>query len=542
MKKIEKNLPLIILLFFAFLASWPLIKPGFIPTHDGEYHLIRFWQFDKNIRSGLLFPRWAPDLDQGFGVPLFSFFYPLPNYAAEIFLLLGSSLTNAFKLSQALAFILSGLFFYLWLKQSFKKWPSLLGAIFYLFAPYHFLDLYVRGSVGEVWALTWLPAILWSSQQLIKTNKIKYLILTAIFLALLILSHNLLSLLFMIFIISYLTLLIINQSPQKRLITIRYFLITVFLGIGLTCYFWLPAIAERKYVKGLEFINFADHFPSLFQLIFPSWGTGFSVPGILDEMSFQIGLDHLLVVIPCLFFILKRQTKPLLTFFLSWFFILVFLSLEISLPIWKIIPFLKYFQYPWRLNSLIIVTTSFLAGWIAHHFKKKSLVLLMIVLAVVINWRYSRPVIYSPREDAFYLENPDWIEGTATLGNSFKTAWAKEHQAYQEKLEILEGEALIKENFIKPTTYSFLIEAKEETKLRVNTNYFPGWQVLVDKQKEKIFREPDGAFGFALPQGKHQVKITLQETTLRLLANLISLFSLLVLVGKVIKYHYENRY
>ena len=48
---------------------------------------------------------------------------------------------------------------------------------------------------------------------------------------------------------------------------------------------------------GLNSVSYADHFPDLFQLLFPSWGTGFSGVGITaDEMSYQIGIVPLLVL------------------------------------------------------------------------------------------------------------------------------------------------------------------------------------------------------------------------------------------------------
>ncbi|MEK7073761.1 MAG: hypothetical protein AAB960_00340, partial [Patescibacteria group bacterium] len=64
----------------AFAASLPLFGSRFIPTHDGEYHIIRFWQFFTGLASGQWFPRWAPDLNNGLGIPLFTFNYPFPSY------------------------------------------------------------------------------------------------------------------------------------------------------------------------------------------------------------------------------------------------------------------------------------------------------------------------------------------------------------------------------------------------------------------------------------------------------------------------------
>lgn len=522
----KKNhlLPLFILLFLSLSAVLPLLKNGFIPTHDGEYHLLRFWQFDKNIQAGNFLPRWAPDLDYGFGVPLFSYFYPFPNYAAELFHLLGFSFIDTFKLSSALSLILSGLFFYLWLKEIFNPWPALVGAVFYVFAPYHFIDLYVRGSIGEVWALTWLPALLFSSQKFIATGQKKYFLLTSFFFAFLVLSHNLLALLFSLFLFSWWLFFL----KRKKLLFAFSF------GFGLSAFFWLPAILERKLVTGIDFLNFADHFPTLFQLIFPSWGTGFSVKGIMDGLSFQIGPDHLFMVFLATIFLLRRpKLKSILIFLLAWFCLLLFFSLEISLPLWRIIPFLKYFQYPWRLNSLIIFITSFLAGYVAWRLSKKIFIFLLLGLAISLNWSYSRPVVYSARFDSFYLANPGWTQGTATFGNSFKIVGATNHEIAKPKIEIIEGQVEIKENFIKPTDLSFSSESSGDAKIKINVNYFPGWQVSLDGGVVKINKESDGSFSFSVPKGQHQVQIKFQESSICLIANLISLLSFILLLTVV---------
>ncbi len=114
MKKYFFPLPILIVLIFSILAGWSLLKPGLPPTHDGEYHVIRFYEFDKSLRDGNLFPRWAPDLNRGFGVPLFNYVYPLPNYLASFLHLLGISFIDAFKLNMFLACLVGGLFFYFW--------------------------------------------------------------------------------------------------------------------------------------------------------------------------------------------------------------------------------------------------------------------------------------------------------------------------------------------------------------------------------------------------------------------------------------------
>lgn len=509
-----------ILLFIIFLFSlwvaWPLFRPGFIPTHDIEYHLIRFIEFDKNIRGGNLMPRWAPGLNYGYGVPLFNFFYPLPNYLAELFHLIGASFIYSFKLTLAMGIIMAGLFYYLWAKKLWGEKAGMVGAVFYILAPYFLLDVYIRGSIGEVLALALYPAILWAVE--------KKLFLASILLALLILSHNILALIFIPFLVSYMIF---------RKFNIYYLIFTICTSFGLSCFFWLPALMEAKYVTGLKIINFADHFPTLLQLIIPSWGNGYSMKGIIDTMSFQIGIPHLLVVAMAaiLIWIKKFQKqKNNLLFFLGWFLVVFFLLQEFSLPLWKIIPFMSYFQYPWRLLSLTILVVSAMAGLVGSLKINKYWLMMLIFLALFFYGNYCRPVVYQPRNDKHYLSNSEWSKGTATLANSFNTKWfAVKPVQTGDKLKILTGKAKIKEVSTSPTRQVFQIETETITDFKTHIAYFPGWKVMADN-KEKSISFNEGIIGFQLDKGNYLVEIKFSDTPIRDLANKISALSLLFLV------------
>lgn len=530
----KKAFPLIIVFLVTLFAAWSLLTPGFVPTHDGEYHIIRFFEFDKNIKAGEFFPRWAPGLNSGFGVPLFNFFYPFPNYVGEFFHLLGFSFIDSLKLTSAAGLIIGGLFFYLWTVQTLGVGAGVVGAVFYTLAPYHLVDVYVRGSPGEVWALAFFPAILWLTNQFAKSGKKRHLIFGSFALALLILSHNILTIMFLPFYLSYIALLMILR---RRRDVLRLGLIPVF-GTGLSSYFWLPALAEAKYVTGLKAVSFADHFPALFQLLFPSWGSGFSVPGILDQMSFQIGIPHLLVALACLislpYFLKKNREKAAyLAFFLIWLVVVFILLLEVSLPLWKLIPIMPFFQYPWRLLSLIILFTSFLAGFLVLYQKRsKILAAILVFLALAFYSGYTRPVKYPSRTDDFYLTNPVWTDGTNTLGDSFATIWApdKQPQRAKERLVIIQGEGKVKELFIKPASYSFRVETTTPAELQVNTLYFPGWEVFVDEEETPI-DFANGLINFQISEGKHIIEVEFQDTPIRTLAKRISFLSLLFLIG-----------
>src|SRR3989338_5683038 len=98
---------------FNFFAGFALLNNGLPPTHDGEYHVIRFYEFYRMLSSGELYPRWAPDLNNGYGIPLFNYVYPLPNYIASFFHMLGVSFIDSFKLNMFFASILGAIFMYM---------------------------------------------------------------------------------------------------------------------------------------------------------------------------------------------------------------------------------------------------------------------------------------------------------------------------------------------------------------------------------------------------------------------------------------------
>ncbi len=95
---IRSPLALLILLSLFILA--PLLASGyFLHAHDARHSLIWLVEYDQGVRDGFLWPRWAPDHSQGYGYPLFTFYAPLAFAIAEVFHLLGASISGAVKIT-----------------------------------------------------------------------------------------------------------------------------------------------------------------------------------------------------------------------------------------------------------------------------------------------------------------------------------------------------------------------------------------------------------------------------------------------------------
>ena len=519
----KKIYSIIIVALFAAVSVLSLLHKGLPPTHDGEYHVIRFYEFTRALDS-TWYPRFAPDLNNGFGVPLFNFVYPLPNYIASLFHLFLVSFIDSFKLGMFFAAIIGGIFFYLWSREFWGDLGAVVSSVFYTFSPYHFVDIYIRGSVGEVWALAFFPAFLWSTTRFIKYKQNKFLPLSSLLLAFVIFSHNILALMFVLFSIFYLGFLIYERQGKDRKYLLVNVLFMVALGFMLSSIFWLPAIMEKQYVKGLEVFDVSRNFPLLYQLLIPSWGSGFSGGDLQNELSFQIGLANLLAVflgLVSIFIYRKKDNKrPFVIFFIISFIVVFFLMLKTSLPIWKTIPFMNYFQFPWRLLSLEILICSFLAGSIVFALKNKviavSFALFMIALSFLLGIGYAKPAYYLLRDDNYYVSRSNFIDGTNSPGNAFNTIWINSPpEKVQKKLVFSKGKGEIDIKSIKSTNYLANVNALENAEILVNTAYFPGWSIYVDNQKTNTKLTDEGLFSFYLSKGKHVVDIKLGDTLIR---------------------------
>lgn len=522
----RKNFIFLLVILLSLISSHSLFHSGLVPTHDGEYHVIRFFEFDKSFRTGDIYPRWAPDLNNGFGIPLFNYVYPLPNYFALLFHSFGFSFIDSFKINLIVATILGSFFMYLWARHFWGEIGGLISSVFYTFSPYHLLDIYIRGSVGEVWALAFFPGYLWAITKFISEKKSKYLILSSVFLSLIIFSHNILSFMFFFFAISYLLFLLLKE--KRKLIYSSIFILIS--GIGISSVFWFPAIFERQYVRGLEIYDYSKNFPQFYQLIIPSWGSGFSSDLLQNQLSFQIGIANLLVIVASLFFLFRKDSnRKFILFFLIWFLIVFFLMLKISLPVWQNLPFFNYFQFPWRFLSLEILFASFVSGSLVKFLKYRVIAITLIMLPIILGIGYTDVAYYLERDDSYYTTKSNFIDGTNSSGNVFNTVWMSNLKKQKNKLVFAKGDGSVIVQSKNPTNYLFTVRSKNGGELIANIAYFPNWTVYINNNIQKINKTTDGLFSLKVPKGVSEIRIKLEDTNVRRSAILISLLSILTL-------------
>jgi len=564
-RKLIKNWPILLILLLSFWAIKPLFHAGFFPMHDDE-QIARLYELNQALSTGQIPPRWVADLGFGYGYPFYNFYPPLVYYLGEIFYLLGFSLITSTKIVMILGFFLSGFFIYLLAKEFFGKVGGVVAAIFYLYAPYHALDLYVRGALAEFYSFVFLPAIFWSTFKLLKEKKKKWLVLNSLFLSFLLLSHNLIAIIFLPFYFVFFGLLLFFEKNKKK--TILIFTTSFLLFLGLTAYFWLPALWEKKYtlvdeILTKELADYKLHFVYLRQFWHSPWGYGGSIFGLEDGISFEVGKPHLIFSFLAgtlgIFLLWRKEKKKsglLLTSYFLLFTFSLFMASFHSQFIWDRIKPLWYLQFPWRFLIFTALFSSLLATGVADYFLsllKKNLIAKLVIIflilfsVILLNKNYFQPAGYREVIDRDYIteEELKWKvskmsfeylpKGVATKYSDIKTTQIdlEKEEIKKSSFEILRGDLEVTE--VKDWPHKKIFKTKGEGELRVNVFNFPGWKVFLD-QKEVEIKETGKLklITFEIPKGEHRIEIVLQDTPVRQLANIISLGSIFsLLIGSI---------
>ncbi|MBI2600835.1 hypothetical protein HYW42_02680 [Candidatus Daviesbacteria bacterium] len=543
-KLVKKPVAITFILSIALL--WPLfVAPYF--THHDDVQVIRLYEMDKCIKDLQIPCRWVPDLGGQYGYPLFNYYAPLPYYVGEIFFLLTNNLILSMKVMFVIPFIASFIFMYLLAKKFWGELGASVSALFYSYAPYHALDFYVRGAMGELWALMAFPAIFYSLFKLFEKKSIGNILFLTLSFSVLLLSHNLSTMIFIPFVAIFTIFLYLFKRDNFFVLSI---LASFTLAIVLSSFYFIPVIAEKDFVHvdttTYGYFHYTEHFKGFKKLFLDrSWGWGQSVRevpgGERDGISFQIGWVHVLAWVISLF-VAKRlwssKTNKLAvaTIILTTIGIMfaIFMVNPRSEPIWKAIPPLEFLQFPWRFLILITFFISFLSGSIFLLTRSKKIWLLLMVAVALFNFSYFRPEKFIYTSNQELLQGSNWNKQIMRSIFDFLPIYAKEPPATlaESNYQILTGEASIKD-FNKGTNwFNFNADVKTHTILRLSQYYFPEWIIKIDGQVANIEYKNNtlGLMTLILGEGEYRIEGRLFDTPVRILSNWLSLIGFVVIL------------
>lgn len=543
---------LVLVVTISFFSYNSLLKKGYFPMHDDKQP-IRVLAIDKCLKDGQIPCRWNSDLGFGYGYPEFIFYSPLAYYFTEIIHLTGFSILTSIKITFITSFIFSGLTMFLLGRLIWGPLGGLVSSAFYVYAPYRATDVYARGAVGEFWALIFFPLILWALKIFINNHKsYKNSLILSLSLAGLLLSHNLSFIAFAPIIVLWLILLIVYF---KKYLVIPRLLFSVFIGFCLSSFYTIPLIFERSQVHLDSMIsgyfNYLAHYTSLYQLfISQHFGYGASVLGPNDDLSFSIGTIHwLLIIISLILLFLYRYKVENKFIFISFgYFLLVFiLSIFLTHPrssfVWQSIDYLKYFQFPWRFLILTIFSSSVIAGvpsYIFRHNKKLNILISSIIIFVVIvfNAKFFHPQNYIQINDSQKFSGTNWYyQISAGIFDYLpKNALYPPSSPAPLLPKVIEGNSTIYD-FQKGTNWqSGIINATTPSIIQLPLFYYPGFKLSINNQSQSFtYQNELGLITFNVPAGKHHFYVNLSRTLDRLIADLLTMLSIIIILFFSIK-------
>ena len=383
------RLHLIGIVAIGLVLTVPAVSVGVFSADDLlVFHLKWSKHFSEQLWSGDLYPRWLLGMNAGLGSPTFFFYAPVPYYFTSFFHpLFASSDPQGWRqlsLSASFALIASGLTAYTWLKSIANRNAAFISALLYMALPYHLaIDLYRRFAFAEYWTFVWIPLILYFSKKIITGHKIN-IVGFAVSYALLIMSHLPTLLIVSIVPLSYVLLMADKRQRKKALIKI---FLAMTLGVGLAAIYWLPAMTTQEYISMSRRIEedsfYGNNFlflgkddysnPTLWRYLEVST----MLTGGLACSAFTVARTNLMSAF-------RRESN----YWIGTAIVALFMTLQLSKPLWDVLPLLQKVELPWRFDTVLTVATTALIALGLSALKKPVSILnkkqLVLALAILL--------------------------------------------------------------------------------------------------------------------------------------------------------------
>lgn len=570
----------------ALLAVWPFLSRASLPMQtDAELHIFRLHELTLLIQGGEWYPRWAPNFYHGYGYPIFNYYAPLTYYLGLLVSLWARfDAVAGVKAVFVLGLLLAAIGIYGFVRDNWGRRAGYVAAAVFVYAPYvQYVDPHARGVLAESFSFGAFAVALWALDRLRRSGSMGAWGTAVLSVAAVIVSHNLMGLLFFGILFAWAVWQLLfgrgaglengrfrnGRNQNGRWLPLLP-LLALLLGLGTAAFFWLPVILERNAVNLTTLIgagdnyDFRTHFLSLRELFAPSqrldWGA--------TEPAFRlnIGVAQWLLGSVGAALLLARRVRhgAHVRFFLLSGGVLLFLMLPAALPVWETLPFLPYFQFPWRLLGPLAAMLAVLAGAGVGALTGAEGLLpprwrlggtaVFLLLPLILALPLSQPAPWPDFGEVNKLRmsliehQGRWLGTTSTAdfvpatvdvtpernGNVVAGIYDGEPLDRVNRVMLPEGATVTAEE-IRPLHTRYQVTSPRPTRLRLFLFQFPGWQVTIDGEPVATeLGRPEGFIVIPLPEGEHVVDVWFGSTPARTLATAVTWLSLgLMLVGAV---------
>jgi len=491
-----------------------LAIPGLPMFHDSNPHISRAIAYHTALLDGQFPPMWAKEVLGGIGSPVLMLNYQLPYMLNELWHRLGATIFDSYKLTLGITYILSGLFMYLALRKKFGTISAWTGAIIYSLAPYRFVDIYVRGALGESIAFMFAPLLILG----FSTSSIPILIIGW---AGLFLTHPVVSVVFSAFFLGY---TLVNSTKENWKGKLKMFFIPYLVAIMISMFNLMPTLALTKFTYySPSLSDTLLMFPTYSQLIYSPWGYGVSLPGINDGMSFEVGIISWIVLLVGIILAIKTKDK-VLRFLVAGVLVALFFILPSSISLYKL--YLgNIIDFPWRLLICVVFGTAWMGSILVKNHK-----IFAIIITLVMSWQ----AMAMAHTNIYWTADKNLKFFAHETGDSYgeyapRTRATRDSAPFWKRAEFVSGEGEIETVVNKSNQQKYLVNTKSAGMVRINTSYFPGWKMPENchvTQRSLKHIDDSGLMACLVDRGESEIEIKYEAPSVQRVGNLLTLIGI----------------
>ena len=350
----------------------PFFWLGNASGHDISFHAASWVDVAVQWKEGILFPRWSEWANYGYGEPRFIFYPPLS-------WILGGALVSLVSIKAAAgAFVVlvqtfAGTSAYALAKKFASRGGALAAAACFAANPDALLIIYVRSDYAELLAMAFYPLLILVVLQLcgwfgnLRDGKRKHIVLFALSFAAIWLANAPAGV-----IASYSAALLFAWAAitQKSWKPATRGAAGIALGLGLAAFYLIPAAYEQRWVNISQALSAG---------LAPRENFLFAGAGDPDHNHF----NHVASAAAVLTMILiaafawitwrdinagrergmKDGARRAWTALVLLAMAASLLMVNIALPLWRVLPELRFVQFPWRWTSILAVVFCPFLAW-----------------------------------------------------------------------------------------------------------------------------------------------------------------------------------
>ncbi len=515
-------------------------------THDMAQHLAVMEQFDKVLRTGTLYPRWLPDVNDGYGLAWTNFYPPGLYYVTSLVNAPVNNWMYTMFIVSIFGLAASGLSFYILSRLFYGQLASAVAALLYMAAPYHALDLYWRGAMPEFVGFILLPPIIYFAFKLSTCGKAHYFAGLGFFHGIYIVTH---------FPVAYLMTYVLAFYAVSRAVRERDWKIALRIGLGIALalllgsIYWVPAALEANQIAE-QFSRIYPYHKSYITLL--PGGDNF---GEVLNVSFAAQAVTLIVAIWLLYSVRRSGSDvsrvspdqerapagdqwPHTWQWIVMAIVTTFMCTSLSIYVSRLIPKIDAVSFAWRWLVIAIFFTSLVVAaaidrltipgflipgmsWV-YRIALTATIGLSVWCTVerVILPTHSRPTLIRPQN----LLESGFTPAGSTAPQYLPPGPLATIQPPSGEVQVVRWEPLHRE---------VRVESGQPAILKLKTYNFPGWTARVDGQPAPISSDTNGAQIMNLSPGEHTVEVFFANTPARTLGGALTGAAFLTICGLI---------